>query len=105
MSHTPKTLCVLPAGRTLHINYEALLPADGGKGILRMIGRRKDPTLNEGAGGWRPTGQPETVPNTHEYRYALKVGDLEPGDEATARYMGLTFSPPDVHVQEEKESA
>jgi len=96
-----KTLCVRAKGQALVHNFEALEA-----GILRFVGWRRDSTLGEPVtqadgtvvtpGGWVHTGEPVEVPNRHEYRHALIVGDLEPADEATARAVGLPFTPAEV---------
>ncbi len=42
-----------------------------------------EPGVSEG--GWRPTVEPQEVPDCSEYRQAIVHGDLWPGDEATAK--------------------
>lgn len=80
-------LNVRPKGTAMVHNFEAL-----DAGILRFVGRKHDPSVGPN-GGWVPTGQPELVPDRHEYRHAIKAGDLEAADETTAKACGVQFVP------------
>ena len=83
-------LSVRAKGTALVHHFEALetLP----NGTLRFVGRKHDPKVGAN-GGWVPTDQPEQVPDRHEYRHAVKAGDLEAADEATAKLCGVPFVP------------
>lgn len=92
-------LKVKAKGTAMVHNFEAL-----DAGVLRFVGRKHDPTIGETVeviennlkrtiktGGWAPTGEAEEVPDRHEYRHAVKAGDLEAADEATAKLCGVVF--------------
>lgn len=87
---TPTTLRVRASGPGLVQNHEKLA-----NGINAFIGKRYG-ELPGTPGAWAfiNTDEPETVPYRAEYVHALKAGDLEPADQATAEAFGLKFVAP-----------
>lgn len=79
-----KKLRVKARGTAMVCDYAAL--DAGGR---RFIGRTYDPTLGP-AGGWPAAGVVE-VPYRAEYAKAVRDGDLEAADEATALLCGVPF--------------
>jgi len=74
-------------------------------GIRRFIGRKVDPErgetwvdpetqLKHRQAVFVPMEEPEEVPVCAEYLKALKAGDLEAADEATAKLAGVKFVAP-----------
>lgn len=85
---TPKTLRVRASGTGCVQNHERL---EGGTNsfIGRKFQERKD---LPGTYGFVPTNEIEEVPYRAEYIHALKAGDLQPADKATADAAGVEFS-------------
>lgn len=86
-----KTLLVKASGTAMVPDFKAL-----DMGLRRFIGRVWDDShadLAAGiAGGWSPTGQAVEVPARGEYLKAVKDGDLEAADAASASLCGVSFS-------------
>jgi hypothetical protein len=82
----PKTLRVRARGDSLVQNYERL-----DLGVNAFIGRVFKET-SPGRHGFAPTNEVVEVPYRAEYVKALREGDLEAADEATALAAGLTFA-------------
>lgn len=59
----------------------------------RFVGRTKGPATPEGT-PWIPTADPVEVPNLPEFRLALRHGDIEAADEATALEAGMVWTAP-----------
>lgn len=85
MAGNMSDLHVLPAGKALVPDYEAL---DGG--VLRFVGRRHDASIGKN-GGWVPVEGSVTVPNRAEYLQELRSGALIAADESTAKAAGVLF--------------
>jgi len=79
-------LSVKAVGKYLVQNFEAL---EGTVSIRRFVGRKHDPA----AGGFVPTESGDVVPFRKEYRDAVRAGELEPMDEATAKLCDVPWNP------------
>lgn len=72
-------------------------PLGGGR---RFVGRTHDPKMGKN-GGWPMSAEPEEVicdgdhelEMLHDYRQAVRDGDVWAADEATAARFGVTFDP------------
>lgn len=99
------TLRVRAAGAVLVQDYQAMA-----QGLRRYVGRKLDPSQGEEFADeedpnvkrrqavFVPVDEPEAVADCAEYRAALRCGDLEPADEATAKAVGLAW--PAVKAEE-----
>ena len=76
------TLRVRAKAPALCQNYEALE-----SGVKRFIGWKASPA------GFEATGDVESVPMRAEYVQAVKDGDLEAADDATATACGVALQP------------
>ena len=81
----PEKLKLLAVGTKMISDHDAL---DGG--VCRYIGRKWDNQLK----GFPASDTPSEVKPLGEYVYAVKIGDLAPADEATAKYCGVPFIKP-----------
>lgn len=87
---TPNTLRVRARGTGLVQNYERLEASVNA--VNQFIGRKFEERKDRpGEYAFVPTDKIEEVPYRAEYILALKSGDLEPADEATAKAAGLPF--------------
>lgn len=60
--------------------------------IRRMIGRRHE-QVTPGQWAWIPTREVEEIPYHHDIAKAVRDGDLEAVDDATATACGMAFKP------------
>lgn len=84
-----KKLKVKAVGEALVQDYGALPQ------VRRYIGRKYDASLGDGEetkGGWLLLDEVVEVPNTHEYRHEVKLGNLQAADAQTASVCGVTFT-------------
>lgn len=59
----------------------------------RFVGRVPGEVTEEGF-QWVATEEPAEIPDMHEFRAAVKAGDLEAADEETARKCGVAWKGP-----------
>ena len=79
-----KKMCVrATAGRQV-INIDA-----AESGVLRFVGRKL--IVVDGAAAFEANKDPETVPYHPDYERAVREGDLEAADQATADMCGVPF--------------
>jgi hypothetical protein len=72
-------------------DFHALRPRDAGtKSVRRYVNRTK--TVIDGVVTFPINVQPTRLPYSVEYVKALKRGDLQPCDEATASLAGIDFN-------------
>lgn len=78
-------LFVKAVGKYLVQNFEAL---EGAISVRRFVGRKYDPVI----GGFVPSESGDVVPFRKEYRDAVRFGELEPMDEATAKLCDVPWN-------------
>lgn len=89
-----KTLNVKAVGVALVQNFEALEEGS----VRRFINRTFDASAGE-HGGWIPKEESDKIPDRAEYRHAVKIGDLEAADEATAKCCGVRWTCPEKQIE------
>jgi hypothetical protein len=83
-----KMLRVRAAGTALVVDLDAQEA-----GARRFVGRAHQATHADGRTEWAPSPEPHAVRARPEYLDALRAGELEPADEATAKAAGLAWTP------------